>query len=150
MGRDPTASTDPDAQKPFADLPRTPKPLRNDDYLGDQIVQWARKKRSFKFVFKRKIHLPAQNTPSQDDMYSRLVYLQAEDEVINLGRLGFQDETTVVELSAMSLSIALGDEFPSDAGSLASMDQPQLLEFLPPFWRTTGDASSWATKILPY
>ena len=91
LGRESTTGPDPEAAKPYVDLPRTPKPLRNDDFLGDQIVQWARRKRAFKFVFKRKIYLPAQNAPSQDDMFSRLVYLQAEDEVINLGRLGFAD-----------------------------------------------------------
>ena len=71
LGRD-AGVPDPDAQKPYADLQRTPKPLRNDDYLGDQIAQWARKKRNFKFAFKRKIYLPAQNAPSQDDMFSHL------------------------------------------------------------------------------
>ena len=74
---------DPDAEKPYADLVRTPRPLRAEDYMGDVIVQKARQKRPFKFVFKRKIFLPSQNGPSEDEMFSRLTYLQAEDELIN-------------------------------------------------------------------
>ena len=57
----------------YADLERTPRPLRNEDYMGDVIVQKARQKRDFKFVFKRKIFLPSHNTPSEDNMFSRLV-----------------------------------------------------------------------------
>jgi hypothetical protein len=44
--------------------------------MGDVIVQKARQKREFKFVFKRKIFLPSHNVPSEDNMFSRLVYLQ--------------------------------------------------------------------------
>ena len=83
----------------FADLPRTPKPLKDDDYLGDQVVQWSRKKRLFKFVFKQKICVPP-FSPSDDPMMSRLVYLQAEHEVMVVGLLGFEDEATVAELAA--------------------------------------------------
>jgi hypothetical protein len=44
--------------------------------MGDVIVQKARQKRDFKFVFKRKIFLPSHNEPSEDNMFARLVYLQ--------------------------------------------------------------------------
>lgn len=53
-----------------------PRPLRNEDYMGDVIVQKARQRRDFKFVFKRKIFLPSHNSVSEDNMFSRLVYLQ--------------------------------------------------------------------------
>ena len=55
---------------------RNPRPLRNEDYMGDVIVQKARQRRDFKFVFKRKIFLPSHNSVSEDNMFSRLVYLQ--------------------------------------------------------------------------
>ena len=48
--------------------------------MGDVCVQKARQGRAYKFVFKRKIYLPAQNGPSEDQMFSRLVYLQAEGD----------------------------------------------------------------------
>ena len=133
---------------PIADLPRTPKPLKDDDYLGDQVVQWSRKKRLFKFVFKQKICVPP-FSPSDDPMMSRLVYLQAEHEAMVVGLLGFEDEATVAELAATSLVVALSDEFPRDETSLAAMEDPTLLEFLPLSWRSKG-AEYWASKILPY
>ena len=132
----------------FADLPRTPKPLKDDDYLGDQVVQWSRKKRLFKFVFKQKICVPP-FSPSDDPMMSRLVYLQAEHEAMVVGLLGFEDEATVAELAATSIAVALSDEFPRDETSLAAMEDPTLLEFLPLSWRSKG-AEYWASKILPY
>ena len=51
----PLARRKPSPSRSHAGLPRTPKPLRNDDYLGDQVVLWSRKKRGFQFAFKRKI-----------------------------------------------------------------------------------------------
>ena len=77
LGHDAALGPDPDASRSHAGLPRTPKPLRNDDYLGDQVVLWSRKKRGFQFVFKRKIFLPSQTGPSEDAMYARLNFLQA-------------------------------------------------------------------------
>jgi hypothetical protein len=73
---------DPYAAAPYADLPRTPRPLRNDDFMGDVIVQKARQKRNFKFVLKKKIFLHEHQDRSEDPMYARLIYLQGEDEVL--------------------------------------------------------------------
>jgi hypothetical protein len=70
--------------------------------------------------------------------------------VINLGRLGFADEPVVTELAASSLAIALGDEFPADAGELEKMDDPKVVAFVPPSWRAKGDAGYWAKALLPY
>ena len=149
LGKDPKSKSDPDAGKPYVDLPRTPKPLRSDDFLGDAMVQWSRKKRLFKYVFKRKIYLAAQNTPSEDPMFARLNYLQAESDTIMVGRLGFEDEDKVAELAATSIAVALSDGFPRDEASLAAMEDPTLLEFLPLSWRSKGE-KYWASKILPY
>eukprot|EP00966_Prymnesium_polylepis_P231377 5354066-Prymnesium_polylepis.1 len=72
--------------------PPQTRPLRSGDFIGDVIVQFARKKRNIKFVFKRKIFL--QNESSEDVMFTRLAYLQAEAEVISAPhcQLGFLDE----------------------------------------------------------
>ena len=70
--------------------------------------------------------------------------------MINLGRLGFADEPVVTELAASSLAIALGDEFPADAGELEKMDDPKVVDFVPPSWRAKGDAGYWAKALLPY
>lgn len=128
-------AADPDASKPYHDLVRSPRPLRNEDYMGDVIVQKARQKREFKFVYKRKvcggvlpchvvcvqkscdalgaldfvrglrwfvqIFLPSQNTPSDDKMFTRLVYLQAEDEVITQGNLPIKAEDLALRLTSI-------------------------------------------------
>lgn len=110
---------DPDGEKPFATLERTPRPLRNEvpdasahpctyenrsvaypglsrpheltcsharyfaqDYMGDIIVQKARQKRNYKFVFKRKIFLPQHNEPSEDVMFNRWVLIIARKHVL--------------------------------------------------------------------
>ena len=133
-----------------AGLPRTPKPLRNDDYLGDQVVLWSRKKRGFQFVFKRKIFLPSQTGPSDDAMYARLVYLQAEADVVTAGRLGFKDEALAAELAAISLAVADGAlGFPRDAAALAAHDPPAL-DFVPKPWRGAKPADAWAAALLPF
>ena len=54
------------ANMPYADLERTPRPLRNDDYMGDVVVQKARQRRKFKFVLKNKIFLPQFNVRGDD------------------------------------------------------------------------------------
>jgi hypothetical protein len=74
MGENPYDKT------PYADLKRTPRPLRNEDYMGDTIVQKARQRRKFKFVLKRKIFLPKYNYRGDDPFFERMTYLQAEDE----------------------------------------------------------------------
>jgi len=66
----------PDTSQAYYDLERTPRPLRNDDFLGDVIVQKARQRRAFKFIFKKKIFLPQHNYRGQDPGFDRILYLQ--------------------------------------------------------------------------
>ncbi|KAJ8602497.1 hypothetical protein CTAYLR_001247 [Chrysophaeum taylorii] len=136
LPRDEALGADPDADKPFADLERTPRPMRGDDFMGDIIVQKSRQKRSFKFVYKRKIFLPSQNGPSDDEMFSRLVYLQAEDDVINNGTIAVKDEEQALKLAAISLSVAMGDDFTNDPEDLLALEGPSVLDFLPPKFRS--------------
>jgi hypothetical protein len=130
---------------PFADLPRTPRPLKNEDFMGDVMVQKARQRRNFKFVFKRKIFLDSQNGPSNDQMFDRLVYLQAEDEILTTGNLRFDEEKQATTLAATSVAVAMGDEFPVDVAGLIEID---LLEFVPPNWREKHSVEKWAELIL--
>ena len=84
---------------PYNDLERTPRPLRNEDFMGDVTVVKARQQRKFHFVLKKKIFLPKDTYAGDDSKWERLTYIQAEDEVImqvsmglglGLG-LGFRD-----------------------------------------------------------
>ena len=67
---------------PYNDLERTPRPLRNEDFMGDVTVVKARQQRKFHFVLKKKIFLPKDTYAGDDSKWERLTYIQAEDEVI--------------------------------------------------------------------
>ena len=86
------------------DLPRTPAPLRSQDFMGDVYVSRRRQNRIYKFVFKRKIYIREQTDPSDDEMYKRLDFLQACDEVIT-GNIPVQDEAEVVFMIAQSVYV---------------------------------------------
>jgi hypothetical protein len=127
------------------DLPRTPRPLRAEDYLGDIIVQKARQGRNFKFVFKKKIFLDVSNGPSEDAQYRRLVYLQAEDEVITTGNLRIDDEELVLKLSAMSIAYNYGAEYPTDK---AGFFEAEGMSFIPEYWQDNYTEDEWADKLV--
>jgi len=129
--------------------PPQTRPLRSGDFIGDVIVQFARKKRNIKFVFKRKIFL--QNESSEDVMFTRLAYLQAEAEVISAPhcQLGFLDEADVIELAATELAITRGVAFPRSPEAAFFHDQPTVMEFFPPSCSILH-IQDLASKILSY
>lgn len=61
---------------PYAGLPKTPRPLQNENFMGDVVTVKVRQNQPFKFVFKRKIFLKNVDGPSEDPMFERLTYLQ--------------------------------------------------------------------------
>ncbi len=136
---------DPYAGAPYADLTRTPRPLRTEDYMGDVIVQKARQRRRFKFVLKKKIFLPQHNARGDDQYYERLVYLQAEDEVIVQGNVEVPNESQAISLATMSMAIAFGEEMPNSAASLVSEG---VIDFIPVSWRHRQPPDYWANKVL--
>jgi len=138
-------SPDPYANAPYADLIRTPRPLRNEDYMGDVIVQKARQRRRFKFVIKKKIFLPQHNHRGDDPYYERLVYLQAEDEVIVQGNIIVPSEKDASMMATMSMTVAFGEEMPDSVDGLIAEG---VTEFVPPSWREVRDPEYWAQKIL--
>ena len=128
------------------DLPRTPRPLRNDDYMGDVIVQRARIKRNFKFVVKKKTFHPQHNFRGTDSYFERLIYLQAEDETIIQGNIDIEDAELVVHLASISMAVAYGQEL---AGSAEGLVADNVLDFVVPKWRDKKSADEWAVAILP-
>ena len=90
-------------------------------------------------MYKRKIYLPSANGPSDDAMFARLNYLQAEDEVINNGNVAPKTEAEALELAAISLYAALVDDFTACAADLDAFENPGLLEFVPPKFRESTD-----------
>jgi hypothetical protein len=136
---------DPYANAPYADLIRTPRPLRNEDYMGDVIVQKARQRRRFKFVIKKKIFLPQHSHRGDDPYYERLVYLQAEDEIIVQGNVIVPTEKDAATMAAMSMTVAFGEEMPD---TLEGLLAEGVTEFVPPSWREVRDPEYWGQKIV--
>jgi myosin heavy subunit len=131
---------------PHADLPRAPRPLRNEDFLGDVFMRKLREKKKYTFVFKRKLYLQDDDEPSEDPMFSRLVYLQAADEIIS-GNIPIRDEDDMCELTAMTLAVDLGRHFPKIPAKL--IDE-EFMEYLPKPWRAKHDETEWAMKVLQH
>lgn len=136
---------DPYANAPYKDLIRTPRPLRNEDFMGDVIVQKARQRRKFKFVIKKKIFVPQHYARGDDSYYERLVYLQAEDETIIQGNIPIDDEATVTELASMSMTVAFGEDLPTSVDGLLGEG---MLDFFPPAWREEKAPEEWAASVL--
>lgn len=144
---DPKAGADPYAKAAYADLKRTPRPLRNEDYMGDTIVQKARQRRKFKFVLKRKLFLPKYNYRGEDPFFERMTYLQAEDEAIIQGNLELTSVEEAQQLAAISMAVAFGEEMPD---SVEAMVAANVDEFVPPNWRKTKAPEDWAQLILQF
>mmetsp|Transcript_10750 Transcript_10750/g.16326 ORF Transcript_10750/g.16326 Transcript_10750/m.16326 type:complete len:834 (-) Transcript_10750:143-2644(-) len=138
---------DPYANAPYADLIRTPRPLRNEDFMGDVIVQKARQRRRFKFVIKKKIFLPQHYHRGDDPYYERLVYLQAEDEIIVQGNVMVGSENDAAHMAAISMIVAFGDEMPDTVDGLLAEG---VSDFVPPSWRETRSPEEWAKMILTH
>jgi len=136
---------DPNARALYADLKRTPRPLRNEDYMGDTIVQKARQRRKFKFVLKRKIFLDKYNYLGDDPFFERMTYLQAEDEAIIQGNIDVNNLSEVVSLASISMAVAFGEEMPAN---VEDMINNAVVDFVPPDWREKKSAEEWAALIL--
>jgi len=135
------------ASAPYADLERTPRPLRSDDFMGDVIVQKARQRRKFKFVLKKKIFLPSHRYCGEDAGYERMVYLQSEDEVIIQGNIRVPDENQASLLAAISMAVCFGEEMGATVEDLLSS---KVIDFIAPSWRPKRKDSEWAASVLSH
>lgn len=135
----------PYASAPYHDLPRTPRPLRNDEYMGDVIVQKARQRRKLKFVLKKKIYLPNHYACGDDPFYERMVYLQAEDEVIIQGNIDIEKESEVIALAAISMAVAFGEDM---GASVPELVDAGVVDFISPSWRKRKAPEDWASALL--
>jgi len=122
---------------------RTPRPLRGKDFMGEVVVQMTRQRRHLSFVFKRKLFLPNADKASDDPVYSRLMYLQAADEVIG-GNIPIMKEADVVELTSIAIA-ADSEKFPSTEAALI---EAELMEYIPVPWRPKKTEQNWARAVL--
>jgi myosin heavy subunit len=140
-------SGEPQDNVPYHDLQRTPRPLRNEEFLGDVVVNKARTQRDFKFVFKKKIFLAHHNVRSEDPHYERLLFMQGEDEAIVQGNIELPDAETAAWLGSISMVVwggkALGD-------TVEELVAKNVLDFIPVHWRKKMPAEKWAELVLEY
>jgi len=127
------------------DLPRTAKFLANNEFLGSVIVQMTRLKHDFTFVFKRKLHMGGMNDRSSDDpMYRRLIYLQAQDAFIS-GEVPIYDLDQIVNI--ISVCVAADNEpFPDTVEKL--LDEADVISYLPKTVRRAKVDREWAKAVL--
>ncbi len=135
-----------DDAPPYAGLRKTPRPLQNENYMGDVVTVKVRQNQPFKFVFKRKIFLKNLDGPSEDPMFERLTYLQAVDEVVT-GNIPLNDEDEAIKLATQAMVVDLMDGFPDTADALVDSD---LMEYIPKNWRDNRKPASWGDKVLKH
>ena len=135
-----------DDAPPYAGLQKTPRPLQNENYMGDVVTVKVRQNQPFKFVFKRKIFLKNLDGPSEDPMFERLTYLQAVDEVVT-GNIPLNDEDEAIKLATQAMVVDLMDGFPDTAEALVDSD---LMEYIPKNWRDNRKPASWGEKVLKH
>ena len=127
-------------------LGRFPRALRSGDYMGDVLVQKARQRRDFKFILKQKLffHTEELAAPSDDDIYTRLIFMQAEQDFLREGTLVIREEATLVELVALCMAVELGEAFPTDAAGLVAAG---IREYLPDPWARAKSEAEWADLV---
>jgi hypothetical protein len=126
------------------DLIRTPRALRNEDFLGDVIVQRAKQKRKFKLVLKKKIFLPQHNGRGSDLFFERLVYLQGEDDVIIQGMVDVDTEEKAIALAGISMAVAFGEAMGYSSDDLV---EANVQNFVVPKFRSKRPATEWASFV---
>lgn len=128
----------------YRQLPRTPRPLRSEDFLGDIFVQKTRQKRNYKLVLKKKVYLQHLSARGFDPVFERLVYLNADDEARNMKHIVLKEEERVVAMAGMSMVIALGDQFGKTAEELEKQNASM---YAVTQWRAKKNNAQWARAI---
>ena len=129
-------------------LPKTARPLRNENFLGDVVTIKVREQQKFKLVYKRKIFLLEDEpdvTPedeSYDERFEQLMHLQAVDDIIN-NNIALETEEQVCLFLALAMVVDYGADVGTDAETLV---EQEIMEYVPYIWRETHDAQWWAEK----
>jgi hypothetical protein len=130
---------DPKAATQVQDLPRTPRPLSDNEYMGQIFVDRIRQRRTYKFVFKRKIFLPSDQYSTDDYVYRYLNYIQIEDDSLISGNLGVENEEDASKLAAISIIINYLE---------GDYTEANVIEFLPPAWREIKEENEWQEEVM--
>jgi myosin heavy subunit len=125
-----------DDAPPYAGLPKTARPLSNENFMGDVVTVKYRHSQKFRFVYKRKIFLKNLDGPSEDPTFERLVYLQCVDEVV-AGNLPVESEDEAARLAALSIAVEFVDDFEESTEWLEEIGASQ---YVTKQWRDSHDA----------
>jgi hypothetical protein len=139
----PTLANSDDAP-PYAGLPKTARPLQNENFMGDVVTVKVRHNQAFRFVYKRKIYLKTLDGPSEDQMFERLCFLQAQDSVIK-GDLPVESKKEAAKLAALAMVTEFSDDFEESTDYLMEMN---VTDFIPVDWRDKLEPEQWAQKVL--
>ena len=122
-----------------ADLVRTPRPLDDNEFLGQIFVERIRKRQGYKLVYKRKIFLPEDQYATDDYVYRYLNYIQIEHDALIAGDLGVESEETAVRLAAISLVVNCPN---------GEHKNESILEYIPPAWRERKGEDEWQDQVM--
>jgi myosin heavy subunit len=123
---------------------RTAQPLADDDYLGSVVLLMDRLKHEYSFVYKRKLFFAEDDLQSSDDvLYRRLIYLQAQEEFLN-GDLRPAREEDNIKLSSICIA-TYEDPFPATIEELIDCD---VLSYIPKQIRYQKSDREYAKMII--
>lgn len=124
-----------DDAPPYAGLPKTPRPLQNENFMGDVVTVKVRHNQAFRFVYKRKVFLKNLDGPSEDPMFERLCYLQAVDEVVK-GNIPVDSEDEAARLAAVAIACDYVDEFEESTEWLL---ETGVVDYIAAAWRDKNE-----------
>jgi myosin-7 len=133
-----------DDAPPYAGLPKTPRPLQNENFMGDVVTIKVRHNQAFRFVYKRKLFIKNLDGPSEDPMFERLTFLQAQDSVLK-GDVPIDSEDEAAEMAALAMATEFAADFEESADYLVEM---QVQDFVPATWREMNEPEAWAEKVV--
>jgi hypothetical protein len=114
----------------LSQIPLSPRYLFPEEYIGDVYLNMQKLGHEFKLVVKKKLFMDDDNEYiSTDENYSKLLYLQAEKEVLIDEISAIHDEETAIYLSSIAIVLAYGQETPTRLEPLLLLN---LQDFLPP------------------
>ena len=142
----PVVSAHSDDAPPYAGLPKTPRPLQNENFMGDVVTVKVRHNQPFRFVYKRKLYIRNMDGPSEDPMFERLCFLQAQDSVLN-NDVPVDSEDEAAKMAAISMVAEFGGDFEEAQDYLLEMN---VADFVPSDWRDKLEPEAWADKVLEH
>jgi hypothetical protein len=81
----------------------------------------------------------------ENDALAKRYAVTFSDDLTAQGNIDIPDVKEAVQLAAISMAVAFGEEMPS---SVSEMVEGSVIDFIPPDWRVTKSPEQWAELIL--